>query len=309
MTETGHVPSAAVPSPPPSPPLPSHLLDEQEVLSLGLDLVGFPAFRQRVDHDLKIRRFRAFFGIGPKAMKALFDDLYNILPEIDSTTFFLTINWLKLYDTEHVLSGRWGLNEETIRLRIREYVGKIQQLKDMKVQWGGFADDETFIISVDGIHCEIQEVRKDPGAKWYSHKINAAGVAYELGIAIRSNRLVWIKGPFPASKHDITIFRGEDDPGNSLKSMIPDGKRAIGDSGYRGEPSKIALTRDGDSAAVKKFKARVKARHESFNSRLKSFNILDDAFRHGFDNHQKAFESVCICVQYDIENGHGLFEV
>jgi hypothetical protein len=285
-------------------------LDEDDILSLGLTLVGFSAFRQQVSYAKNIRRFRAFYGVSPRALKALYADLFNLIPDIDATVFFTTINWLKLYDTEHVLSGRWGLNEETIRLRIRDYVARIQDLKEIKVQWGEFDNDEVFIISVDGVHCRIQEVRKDPGAKWYSHKFHAAAVGYELGIAIRSNRLVWIKGPFPASNHDVTVFRSPDAPENGLKSMIPDGKRAVGDSGYRGEPAKIAVTRDGDSGEVKaSFKARIKSRHETFNGRIKSFKILDHAFRHGFEQHQRVFESVCICVQYDIENGHGLFEV
>jgi hypothetical protein len=221
----------------------------------------------------------------------------------------LSINWLKLYDTEHVLAGRWGLCEETIRNKVSNYLNKIQEMKESKVQWGGFEDEEIFIISVDGVHCRIQEVRKEPGAKWYSHKFNAAGVSYELGIAVRTDRLVWIKGPFPASQHDVTTFRSEDNPASGLKSMISETQRAIGDSGYRGEPEKISITRSGDSDAVKKFKARVKSRHETFNSRLKAFNVLDSAFRHGFEFHQRAFESVCLCVQYDIENGFGLFEV
>ena len=92
-------------------------------------------------------------------------------------------------------------------------------------------------------------------------------------------------------------------------SKIPEGKRAIGDSGYKGEPSKISTTRPGDSREVKKFKARVKSRHETFNARLKSFNVLNSPFRHGFEQHKRVFESVCICIQYDIENGNGLFEV
>jgi DDE superfamily endonuclease len=231
------------------------------------------------------------------------------MEDIDLRYFLITINWLKLYDTEHVLAGRWKLDESTIRNHVKKHLDAIQSLKETKVVWGGFEDEEIFIISVDGVHCRIQEVHTHPGAEWYSHKSNSAGVTYELGIAIRSNRLVWLSGPFPASQHDVTTFRSVEDPDASLKSKIPDGKRAIGDSGYKGEPSKIAITHQGDSAAVKCFKARVKSRHETFNARLKSFNVLDTAFRHGFDQHKRAFESVCICVQYDIENGHGLFEV
>lgn len=179
--------------------------------------------------------------------------------------------------------------------------------------WGNFDEDEVFLISVDGVHCKIFEPRTDPGSKWYSHKHNSAGVCYELGVAIRSNRLVWIRGPFPASFHDVTIFRGGKngevkDP-NALQSKIPDGKRAVGDSGYRGEPTKISVTREEDSKAVKQFKARVKSRHETFNKRIKDFRILSMPFHHGFDQHQMAMEAVCVLVQFDLENGHNLFEV
>jgi hypothetical protein len=65
---------------PPSPhrpePYQHHLpLSSEEILSLGLKLVGFQVFRQGVCDDLKQRRFRAFFGIGPTALAALFADL------------------------------------------------------------------------------------------------------------------------------------------------------------------------------------------------------------------------------------------
>ena len=287
----------------------THLLDEEEFLSLGLNLVGFQDFKLDVCDTLKQQRFCAFFGIPPVAVAAMFADLSRIMAKIDPTKLLMTINWLKLYDTEHVMAGRWGLREETVRRNILEYTKRIQDMTPAKVQFGGFDEDEVFILSVDGVHCRMQEPRKDPGSKWYSHKFNGAGVTYELGIAIRSDRLVWVKGPFPASRHDITTFRNPEDPENSLKAKIPEGKRAIGDSGYQGEPTKLSVTRTGDSREVKKFKSRVKSRHETFNARLKAFSILNQAFRHGFEEHKRVFETVCLCVQYDIETGNGLFEV
>jgi hypothetical protein len=284
------------------------VLDEKDVLSLGLSLVGFKGDRQNVGDTLNNRRFRAFYGVGPKALARLFNDLHANKPDI--VKYMMAVNWLKLYDTEHVLSARWDVSENRLRDILKQYAAMIQGLKQSKVTWGNFDEDEVFIISVDGVHCKIQEVRKDPGAKWFSHKSNGPGVSYELGIAIRSNSLVWINGPFPASRHDITIFRSPDDPDNGLMARIPEGKRAIGDSGYKGEPTKVSITRDGDSYEVKRFKARVKSRHETFNSRIKSFAILNMPFRHDcFDLHKTVFEAVCICVQYDIENGHGLFNV
>jgi hypothetical protein len=45
-----------------------------------------------------------------------------------------------------------------------------------------------------------------PSSGWYSKKFNKAALAYELGIAIYHNKLVWINGPFPAGKNDKKIF-------------------------------------------------------------------------------------------------------
>ena len=59
------------------------------------------------------------------------------------------------------------------------------------------------------MHCTTNEPIHPTFAKnpeYYSHKNNQAGVTYELGVSVYENKLVWIKGPKPASKHDITVF-------------------------------------------------------------------------------------------------------
>jgi hypothetical protein len=86
-------------------------------------------------------------------------------------------------------------------------------------------------------------------------------------------------------------------------------QRAIGHNGYKGEPDKITITQPGDSAEVEKFKARVKSCHETFNGRVKWFQVLAVAFRHGFDQNKQCFEAVCVAMQYDMEKGHPLFQV
>jgi hypothetical protein len=277
---------------PPDPPLVT--LDGDRILKLGLKLVGFDKDRQGSE-SINLRRFRAFFGIGPRAVASLYNDIKH--QRIQANRLLMALNFLKLYDSEHVLAGRWQINEKTLREINRDTVKAIQGQKNKKVVWGDWENEDIFIISVDGVHCRVQEVRKDPSAKWFDHKSHGAGLAYELGIAIRSGKLVWIKGPFPASTHDVTIFRDEDNPDNSLKQFIGEQQRAIGDSGYSGEPNKVSITRPGDSAEVKKFKARVKSRHETFNGRLKCFNVLDTAFRHDISQHQQCFEAVCIAVR------------
>lgn len=114
--------------------------------------------------------------------------------------------------------------------------------------------------------------------------------------------MVWINGPFPAGMTDIQIYREPE----GLKSKIPFNKRVIADLGYRGEDL-ISVPNRLDNEMVKQFKNCARARHETFNGRIKEFSILDERFRFNRNRHQAVFESVCIIVQYEIENGRPLF--
>ena len=100
------------------------------------------------------------------------------------------------------------------------------------------------------------------------------------------------------------IFRK---PGG-LKSKIPPGKMVIADKGYPGEPS-CRLRNSYDAPEVKTFKKRARARHETVNSRIKSFNVLAQRFCSDVSKHKVVFEAVCVITQYEMENGHPLFDV
>lgn len=169
------------------------------------------------------------------------------------------------------------------------------------------ADDvPIFLISVDGVHCRCYEPwhplhSKNP--EYYSHKFHQAGLTYELGIAVYESKLVWINGPFPAGQNDITVYR------KALKAKIPDGKKVIGDRGYRGEKATIRLPNSHNTKKVRQFMGRARARHESFNSRIKNFAVLSERFRHGEEKHKWCFEAVCVIVQYQMDNGSPLFDV
>ena len=95
-----------------------------------------------------------------------------------------------------------------------------------------------------------------------------------------------------------------------MKSKVPANKKVIAESdlGYRGEDL-ISVPNRFDNEMVKQFKNRARARHETYNQRIKEFNILDERFRYGRQYHRAVFESVCILVQYEIENGRPLFSV
>jgi hypothetical protein len=154
------------------------------------------------------------------------------------------------------------------------------------------------------VHCRVDEpknptISKNP--KYYSHKFKQAALDYEIGLSVYENRLVWMNGPFPAGQHDITIFRKD------LNDMIPAGKKVIGDKGYRGENC-VSTPSSHDPAELRKFKSRARARHESFNARIKNFLILERRFRHGIAKHQTVFEAICVICQYQLENGSPLFD-
>jgi hypothetical protein len=131
------------------------------------------------------------------------------------------------------------------------------------------------MISVDGVDCRVNEPRRLPSTEWFSHKSNGPGLSYELGISIYESRLVWMRGPERAGKlGDLKTFQAP----NGLKSKIPAGKKVIGVKAYKYPV--CSIRNPLDSREVKDFKSRARARHESFNGRIKKFRVLAVAFRH-----------------------------
>ena len=100
-----------------------------------------------------------------------------------------------------------------------------------------------------------------------------------------------------------------------MKKKIRSGKKIIVDGGYLPDPNDeaeldmLVCPRPGyGSKTFRKFKSRVRCRHETFNGRLKHYACLDQTFRHGMKKHKLAFEAVCVTVQYKLENGSPLFD-
>jgi DDE superfamily endonuclease len=287
----------------------------EQFLERGLEAVGYDVGRQqRTRAATRVRRFRASFGAGPGACSAIYRDLQTTrianarIAKPDSFYFLVAMNWLATYKKEEEMAGYFQCHEETLRNHIKKYVHAIAALKEQKIVWKDLNDTiAIFALSVDGVHCRVNEPRKQPSAQWCSPKLKQAALAYEVGIAVYSNQVVWVNGPFPGSKHDLKVYQSP----NGLRSKIPAGKKVVTDRGYRGEDvgRTVSMRNPQDSQALKDFKRRVRARHESFNARLKRFKILEDRFRHGVHRHKAVFEAVCVIAQYDMENGHPLFDV
>jgi hypothetical protein len=128
---------------------------------------------------------------------------------------------------------------------------------------------------------------------------------YEIILSLTSSKVLSINGPFPAGVPDMSVFRSDD----GIMNKIPPERRLIADRGYNGCDEKLSVPNDHDTLRASKFKGRARSRHETFNGRLKEFNILNQSYRHSpkkvdvdtYDDHKTLFESVCILVQYDLK--------
>ena len=97
--------------------------------------------------------------------------------------------------------------------------------------------------------------------------------------------------------------------GGALSAAVKllNGKKAIGDSAYSGLPDKVLVYLDGHSEKVRDFINCAKARQESYHWRLKTYEVLRGAFRHGTSTKDKILlhgtctEAVVVIVQYDLK--------
>ena len=231
------------------------------------------------------------------------------------------MNWLTIYDTYPVLSGRWKYCEEYIGSTVIDYGKKMAKVARKKIVFK-LEHDLEHGRTVDCSTFKVQEFRLDPSTKWFDYKTHSCGLKYEFCLATREPRVVWISGPHAPSIHDITVFRGgeakeskDNCDQNALHFQLGEGEKCIADSGYAGEPSKIVMTKDEHSSEHKEYLARAKNCQETFHWRLKSFNILGHRFRHGtsteerMELHKMVVELVSGIVQYDYENGNPPFDV
>ena len=131
--------------------------------------------------------------------------------------------------------------------------------------------------------------------------------------------IVSIYGPFPASVHNLTIFR----KGlmKKLRFLI---ERVEADDGYKGESDFVDIPKVGciHNHAIElglkntnncpgciqhKLKARLRSRQETCNRRFKQFRILSERYRHDLKLHGHIFKAIAVITQMDIRNGNNLY--
>ena len=107
------------------------------------------------------------------------DDLAQQGEPVSVKKLFMAICWLKLYEIEEALAGRWGWNEKTCRDAIQEYLKRIRKLKAQKIRLDNLPPNTKF-LGLDTVHVRSEEFTCDPSSKWWSHKFNGPGVSFEL---------------------------------------------------------------------------------------------------------------------------------
>lgn len=145
-------------------------------------------------------------------------------------------------------------------------------------------------VTVDGTDCPIAE--PSPwSSSWYSHKLNSAALRYELSISLNGD-LVAVNGHFAAgSNPDLLIFR------KGLKYQLGTSEKVFGDKGYKDNK---CVTPDLVPIHLKYYIAKLRARHETFNGRLKRFGVLKTPFRHSLEFHGTCFYAVAVITQISL---------
>lgn len=280
------------------------------ILSKGLGLINMNQDSQdRKMFKTRVVYFKAHFGLHPYHVARVWKQLLEtdieearVLPRVldEIKYFFMALHFLKRYKTELELAAMFQINEKTAREWMWYYVRKIGALKAEKIVWPD--DDEwgdlIFICSIDGTHCRMEEIpdpvwRENPAN--YTFKHNQAGVNYEVVLHLWEDRIISFRQTDAATPGDLENFR------NVVRDKIPDGKRGIGDEGYRGESDVISTRNPLDAEHVKAFKARAKSRHETINEHLKTFKCMKEDFRHGKVKHGQCADAIAVLCQFGME--------
>lgn len=86
----------------------------------------------------------------------------------------MKINWVKLQNSWEVMAGQRGQSEQVIAKSVKA-AAKIQSCWYQKFNFDCIQENESYIMSTDGMHCRTDEFQLNPIAKWYSQK-NTSGL-------------------------------------------------------------------------------------------------------------------------------------
>jgi hypothetical protein len=186
-----------------------------------------------------------------------------------------------------------------------KWVTHIGSLKAIKIQ-ANFTIDEIYAISANGIDFKIWE-KKHPkykiDTKACSHKFKVCGAKSLIALSLEEAKCVFFAGPYLAGVSD-----SETMVESGLQDLLLQHNKVV--MVNRDHHLHILKHREThaypdeiDPPDLHNFKSRARLRQETFNGRLRCFEVLSCTFTNGWDKHKLAFEAVVITVQYQMENG------
>lgn len=152
-------------------------------------------------------------------------------------------------------------------------------------------------MSIDGVDFKIWEPESDWHFKpdYCSHKHKSAGLRYEVALCIRTGDCVWINGPERAGETDANIFKDD------LVEYLEPGEQCEGDGHYQMMVPNLFPKRENrpeiDMANA------IRARHETFNGKVKNFAAMANTFRHGAEHHAAAFRACVVITKLRMDRG------
>ena len=146
-------------------------LTDIDVLYAGLSWVKYAERTiENSSYARNVERFISQYGVATLSVEAMLKDLRAKYPTICYRDAMMALNWLKGYHGFTDMEPRWDQCQEYIGPKVKELVQKIASLKDLKIRFGEFEDDEVILFTVDGVNFITEEFRMDPHGKWFDHK-------------------------------------------------------------------------------------------------------------------------------------------
>lgn len=290
---------------------PEQYISPLQAIHYGLVIFGFNQRQLRQSQEALQEAFINIYGSHPIAVAEIWKQLAKVDPRRDMRRYFMCLYWLRHYPSGKLINSTFGnMCDDYTREYCWYYTKCIQLLSPLVIGLTieDMGDDLYFFATVDGVHFTIYEPphpTKPFDKRYCSYKDKRAGYAYQIVLSTKDNRLLAIHGPFEAGTNDGVIYD------KTLAGKLPPGKVMIGDKAYRNKQGCSAPNAHFDSKQLNQFKRRARARHETFNGRLKNFKIMKECFRSTQDKrfkHRCAFEACCVIVSFQIKTTNPLMQ-
>ena len=135
-------------------------IEADSLMLYSLPVFGFDFKRQAArPREENVFRFKEHFGPKPETIACVLNALKNEYPdEFKVKDALMSLNWLKCYCTERVVSGPWRVGcLASLRDTCKKYTEMISSLREYKIVFGGFENGDIYPYNVDGVHFATSE--------------------------------------------------------------------------------------------------------------------------------------------------------